>query len=78
MPKLSHSLRADRDVPRSARLRPMKLYNTLSGEATEFVPSDGNTVKMYVCGVTPYSATHIGHALSYVAFDVLRRYMEQG
>ena len=54
----------------------MKLYNTLSGEATEFVPSDGNTVKMYVCGVTPYSATHIGHALSYVAFDVLRRYLE--
>ena len=54
----------------------MKLYNTLSGEATEFIPSDGNTVKMYVCGVTPYSATHIGHALSYVAFDVLRRYLE--
>ena len=54
----------------------MKLYNTLSGEATEFVPADGNTVKMYVCGVTPYSATHIGHALSYVAFDVLRRYLE--
>ena len=54
----------------------MKLYNTLSGEATEFSPSDGNTVKMYVCGVTPYSSTHIGHALSYVAFDVLRRYLE--
>ena len=54
----------------------MKLYNTLSREATEFVPSDGNTVKMYVCGVTPYSSTHIGHALSYVAFDVLRRYLE--
>lgn len=54
----------------------MKLYNTLTGEATEFVPADGNTVKMYVCGVTPYSATHIGHALSYVAFDVLRRYLE--
>ena len=54
----------------------MKLYNTLSGEATEFVPADGNTVRMYVCGVTPYSSTHIGHALSYVAFDVLRRYLE--
>ena len=54
----------------------MKLYNTLSGQATEFAPADGNTVKMYVCGVTPYSATHIGHALSYVAFDVLRRYLE--
>ena len=54
----------------------MKLYNTLTGEATEFVPADGKTVKMYVCGVTPYSSTHIGHALSYVAFDVLRRYVE--
>jgi cysteinyl-tRNA synthetase len=31
---------------------------------------------MYVCGVTPYSATHVGHALSYVVFDVLRRYLE--
>ncbi len=54
----------------------MKLYSTLSGEATEFAPAEGNTVKMYVCGVTPYSSTHIGHALSYVAFDVLRRYLE--
>ncbi len=54
----------------------MKLYNTLTGEATEFVPADGNVVRMYVCGVTPYSSTHIGHALSYVAFDVLRRYLE--
>ena len=54
----------------------MRLYNTLAGEAQEFVPADGKTVKMYVCGVTPYSATHVGHALSYVAFDVLRRYLE--
>ena len=54
----------------------MKLYNTLTGEATDFAPADGKTVKMYVCGVTPYSSTHIGHALSYVAFDVLRRYVE--
>ncbi len=54
----------------------MRLYNTLAGEAQEFVPADGKTVKMYVCGVTPYSSTHVGHALSYVAFDVLRRYLE--
>ncbi len=54
----------------------MKLYNTLTGQAQEFVPSDGNTVKMYVCGVTPYSSTHVGHAFSYVIFDVLRRYLE--
>ncbi|CAI7999138.1 Cysteine--tRNA ligase [Geodia barretti] len=54
----------------------MKLYNTLSGQVEEFVPSDGNLVKMYVCGVTPYSSTHVGHALSYVMFDTLRRYLE--
>ncbi|PKB77814.1 MAG: cysteine--tRNA ligase, partial [SAR202 cluster bacterium MP-SInd-SRR3963457-G2] len=54
----------------------MKLYNTLTGEVEEFVPSDGQSVKMYICGVTPYSSTHVGHALSYVAFDVLRRYLE--
>ena len=54
----------------------MKLYITLSLEAQEFAPADGKTVKMYVCGVTPYSSTHVGHALSYVAFDTLRRYLE--
>ncbi len=54
----------------------MRLYNTLTGQEEEFVPADGNTVKMYVCGVTPYSSTHVGHALSYVVFDVLRRYLE--
>ena len=54
----------------------MKLYNTLTRDVQEFAPSDGNTVKMYVCGVTPYSSTHVGHALSYVAFDTLRRYLE--
>ena len=54
----------------------MKLYNTLSGDAQEFAPADGKTVNMYVCGVTPYSSTHVGHALSYVAFDTLRRYLE--
>ena len=54
----------------------MKLYNTLTRDVQDFVPADGNTVKMYVCGVTPYSSTHVGHALSYVAFDTLRRYLE--
>tara|TARA_B100000745_G_scaffold62391_1_gene36825 strand:- start:201 stop:1577 length:1377 start_codon:yes stop_codon:yes gene_type:complete len=54
----------------------MKLYNTLTGQEDEFVPADGKTVKMYVCGVTPYSSTHVGHALSYVIFDMLRRYLE--
>jgi len=36
----------------------------------------GDTVKIYVCGVTPYSECHIGHAMSYILFDVIRRYLE--
>ncbi len=53
----------------------MKLYNTLSGKLEEFTPS-GDVVKMYVCGITPYAPCHLGHAMSYVIFDVLRRYLE--
>ncbi len=54
----------------------MKLYDTLSGEKREFRPLDGRTVKMYVCGVTPYDTTHIGHAMTYLTFDVLNRYCQ--
>jgi len=52
----------------------MKVYNTLSGQKEEFLPP-GSEVKMYVCGVTPYSDAHIGHAMSYIIFDVIRRYL---
>ena len=52
----------------------MKIYNTLSGKKEEFVPQGGE-VKMYVCGVTPYSDAHLGHAMSYIIFDVVRRYL---
>ncbi len=53
----------------------MKVYNTLSGQKEEFLPR-GDEVKMYVCGVTPYSDCHIGHAMSYIIFDVIRRYLQ--
>jgi cysteinyl-tRNA synthetase len=53
----------------------MKIYNTLSGKKEEFVPG-GDIVTMYVCGVTPYSDCHIGHAMSYILFDVIRRYVD--
>ena len=53
----------------------MKIYNTLSGQKEEFLPQ-GDEVKMYVCGVTPYDHSHIGHAMSYVIFDVIRRYLQ--
>ncbi|MFH1925243.1 MAG: cysteine--tRNA ligase [Chloroflexota bacterium] len=52
----------------------MKVYNTLSGKKEEFKPG-GDEVKMYVCGVTPYDDAHLGHAMSYIIFDVIRRYL---
>ncbi len=52
----------------------MKVYNTLTGEKQDFAPQ-GDAVKMYVCGVTPYSESHIGHAMNFVIFDVVRRYL---
>ncbi|MEN8615295.1 cysteine--tRNA ligase [Dehalogenimonas sp. THU2] len=52
----------------------MKISNTLSGHKEEFTP-EGDPVKMYVCGITPQSAAHIGHAMSYINFDVIRRYL---
>jgi cysteinyl-tRNA synthetase len=53
----------------------MKIYNTLSARLEEFVPAS-DTVSLYVCGVTPYDESHVGHALSYIVFDVLRRFLE--
>ena len=53
----------------------MKLYDSLTGEKREFVPLD-DTVTMYVCGITPYSSSHVGHAMCAVYFDTLRRYLE--
>ena len=53
----------------------MKLSDTLTGEKRDFVPADG-TVRMYVCGITPYASAHVGHAMSYIVFDVLHRYLE--
>ncbi|MBN1188811.1 MAG: cysteine--tRNA ligase [Dehalococcoidales bacterium] len=53
----------------------MKIFNTLSGQKEEFAPL-GETVKMYVCGVTPYDDSHFGHAMSYTFFDVIRRYLK--
>jgi cysteinyl-tRNA synthetase len=53
----------------------MKIYNTFSGRKEDFRPQD-DTVKMYVCGVTPYAPSHLGHAMSYIVFDTIRRYLE--
>ncbi len=52
----------------------MKITDTLSGKKEEFKPI-GDVVTMYVCGINPYADAHIGHAMSYIIFDVVRRYL---
>ncbi|MFA6214738.1 MAG: cysteine--tRNA ligase [Candidatus Micrarchaeia archaeon] len=53
----------------------MLIQNTLSGKKEEFSPLLGNRVKMYVCGITPYDRSHLGHARTFVSFDIIRRYL---
>ena len=49
----------------------MRLYDTARDDVVEFRP--GPVVTMYTCGITPYDATHVGHAATYVIYDVLQR-----
>ena len=53
------------------RGRPLRLRDTATGEVRATAP--GPTAGMYVCGITPYDATHLGHAATYVAFDLVNR-----
>ncbi len=52
----------------------MKIFNTLSGQKDAFIPG-GERVTMYVCGVTPYDESHLGHAMFAIVFDTVRRYL---
>ena len=54
----------------------IEIYNTLTRKKEGFIPVEKNKVKMYVCGMTVYSDAHIGHARTYFAFDMIRRYFE--
>jgi L-cysteine:1D-myo-inositol 2-amino-2-deoxy-alpha-D-glucopyranoside ligase len=58
-------------VPGPARR--LRLYDTASGGPVEVPPVDSGTARMYVCGITPYDATHMGHAATYVTFDLINR-----
>ncbi|MBR0341107.1 MAG: cysteine--tRNA ligase [Oscillospiraceae bacterium] len=53
----------------------MRLYNTLTRQVDEFVPLEGNKVKIYACGPTVYNFIHIGNGRAACVFDTLRRYM---
>src|SRR5690606_5596365 len=50
-----------------------KLYNTLTRQEESFTPADGQTVRLYNCGLTVYARGHIGNFRTFVAIDVLRR-----
>jgi len=54
----------------------IEIYNTLSREKEIFKPRDGNRVKLFVCGPTVYDNSHIGHARTYISFDVIARYLK--
>src|SRR3989337_3597238 len=54
----------------------LKVYNTLTRKLEVFKPLKGKKVKMFVCGLTPYDSPHIGHAKTYVAFDIIARYLK--
>lgn len=63
----------DLDVPTLPVRGPqVRVHDSATGGLVELVP-DGGTARMYVCGITPYDATHMGHAATYVAFDLLNR-----
>ena len=54
----------------------LRVYNTLTRKKEDFQTLEPGIVKMYVCGVTVYSDAHVGHAMSALVFDIIRRYLE--
>jgi cysteinyl-tRNA synthetase len=54
----------------------LRLYNTATRKVEEFKPINPDKVGMYVCGLTVYNDMHLGHARTYISFDVIRRWLE--
>jgi L-cysteine:1D-myo-inositol 2-amino-2-deoxy-alpha-D-glucopyranoside ligase len=54
----------------------LRLFDGRRGELVPFEPIGPGPVGLYVCGITPYDVGHLGHAFTYVSFDVLHRYLE--
>ena len=53
----------------------MNIFDTLDNKRKSINLSEKKKIKIYVCGITPYSESHIGHAMSAVIFDTLRKYL---
>lgn len=54
----------------------LQIYNTMSRQKEPFETIEPGVVRMYVCGVTPYASAHVGHGMSSIVFDMIRRYLE--
>ena len=55
----------------------MKIYNTLSRKKEEFIPLEGNKVKMYACGITVSGEAHIGHGYQALIYDIMRKFLKK-
>ena len=64
------------DKPRSPDRMSLRVYDTRSRGKRELSTLEAGKVSMYVCGITPYSPSHLGHARCYLAFDVVHRWLE--
>ncbi|HAB79291.1 MAG TPA: cysteine--tRNA ligase, partial [Glaciecola sp.] len=53
----------------------LQIYNTLTRQKSPFTPIEPGKVGLYVCGITVYDLSHMGHARTYLSFDVMVRYM---
>ncbi|XP_011785503.1 PREDICTED: cysteine--tRNA ligase, cytoplasmic isoform X2 [Colobus angolensis palliatus] len=62
--------------PAGTQPRRLHLYNSLTRNKEAFIPQDGKKVTWYCCGPTVYDASHMGHARSYISFDILRRVLK--
>jgi len=63
-------------IRNTERAMPLKIFNTLTGQKEIFEPLTAGQVRMYVCGVTVYDSSHIGHARALLTFDVIYRYLQ--
>ncbi len=55
----------------------MKIYNSYTKKKEEFIPLDGNKVKMYACGITVSGEAHIGHGYQALIYDIMRKYLNK-
>lgn len=63
-------------IPQTKNVRKLELYNSLTRNKTEFIPIEQHRLTWYNCGPTVYDSSHMGHARSYITFDIIRRVLQ--